>query len=62
MDYTPENIDIHAFEDALMKKREFQKWQRMIAVEKADAYFAGYEKALFDVQSMLHCSNYEKRE
>ena len=61
MDYTPEGIDIPAFEDGLMQKREYQKWKRAIAVEKADAYFSGYDQALFDVQGMLHCSNYEKR-
>lgn len=61
MDYTPENINIPAFEDALKDHRDYQHWQLRIAQEKAQAYFAGYEQAIEDVRSMLHCANYEKR-
>lgn len=62
MDYTLKNIDILKFEDGLRDNRDHQQWMLRIAEEKAQAFFAGYVKALTDVQSMLHCSNYEGKE
>ncbi len=61
MEYTPENIDIPAFEDALKQKRDFQGSELRRKVATAQAFFEGYEKCVYDVIDMLHCSNYEKR-
>ena len=60
MDYTPENIDIPAFEDGLKDKINFQQRKMHLETEKLEAFFSGYEKAIYDVRSMIHCANYEK--
>ena len=62
MEYTPENIDIPAFEEALLQKRNFQGEELRRKIDVDHAFFDGYEKCVYDVISMLHCSNYEKRE
>lgn len=62
MEYTPENIDIPAFEEALLQNRNFQSAELRRKVDVAHAFFEGYEKCVFDVIDMLHCSNYEKSE
>lgn len=62
MDYTPENIDIPAFEEALRDERRYQQNELRIACEKAEAYFRGFEGCITCVSSMLHCSNYESAE
>lgn len=61
MEYTPENIDIEAFEEALLQKRNFHQQLMQAEIDHARSYFSGYEKCVFDVIDMLHCSNYEKR-
>lgn len=60
MDYTPENIDIAAFEEALKQSREFQRTGLYRKVDAERAFFEGYSKCVDEVISMLHCSNYEK--
>ena len=62
MEYAPENSDIPAFEEALLQKRDFQSAELRRKVDVAHAFFDGYEKCVFDVIDMLHCSNYEKRQ
>ena len=60
--YIAEHIDPEKFEEALDKNRRFQQEELRLQVEKANAFFAGYEKALEDVRSMLHCCNYESKD
>lgn len=62
MEYTPKNIDIPAFEKALMDSRNYQQQQLLLAREKAQAYYDGYDACVQDVIGMLHCANYEKRD
>ena len=61
-EYTPKNIDIDAFEKALMKSRELEQRRLSSAREKAQAYYDGFDACVDEVVSMLHCANYEKRE
>lgn len=61
MEYTPENIDIPAFEEALKQAREFHRTEFLRKVDAARAFYDGYAQCVNDVISMLHCSNYEKR-
>lgn len=61
MEYTPENIDIPAFEEALKDSREFHRTELYRKFDAARAFYDGYAKCVDDVISMLHCSNYEKR-
>ena len=62
MKYTPKNIDIEAFENALMQSRKVEERRLCAAKMQAQAYFDGFDACLSEVVSMLHCSNYEKRE
>lgn len=62
MNYTAEHIDVEKFEDGLKDHRDYQMEEKRLTVEKAQAFFDGYEKALDDVGSMLHCCNYESKE
>lgn len=57
--YNAEHIDVEKMEGALDNFRRYQQESQRTAIEKANAYYAGYDKALEDVRSMLHCSNYE---
>ena len=57
--YMAEHIDPKKFEDALEGHRKFQQEELRIQREKAEAFCAGYEKAIEEVESMLHCANYE---
>lgn len=59
--YTPENIDIDAFEKALGQMRQYEYRRLETERMKATAYYEGYEDCISQVKSMLHCSNYEKR-
>lgn len=62
MQYTPKNIDIDAFEKALdqVGKNEYRRLET--EKMKATAYYEGYADCILQVKSMLHCSNYEKKE
>lgn len=62
MNYTAEHIDAVKFEEGLKVHRDFQMDTKRLATEKAQSFFDGYEKALDDIRSMLHCSNYESQE
>ena len=62
MEYTPENIDIPAFEEALKDSLKFQRTELYRKMDAARAFYDGYANCVDDVISMLHCSNYEKRE
>ena len=62
MNYTPKNIDISAFEEALKQSLEFRRTEFYRKVDAERAFFEGYAKCVDEVISMLHCSNYEKRE
>lgn len=57
--YNAEHIDVEKMEGALDNFRRYQQETQRTTIEKANAYYAGYDKALEDVRSMLHCSNYE---
>ena len=59
--YTPENIDIDAFEKALVQVRRDEYRRLEAAKMKAAAYYNGYEDCISKVESMLHCDLYEKR-
>lgn len=60
MDYTAENIDVKAFEAALNAQRNNKMQEKIMKVKEAEAYFGGYEDAIYRVIDMLHCKNYEK--
>ena len=62
MEYTPKNINIPAFEEALKQSREFRRTECYRKVDAERAFFDGYAMCVDDVISMPHCSNYEKRE
>ncbi|MBR7150426.1 MAG: hypothetical protein IKD01_05365 [Oscillospiraceae bacterium] len=61
MDYTPENIDIPAFEEALKQSREYHRAELYRKFGVACAFYDGYAQCVDDVITMLHCSN-EKRQ
>lgn len=61
MNYTPKNIDIDAFENALFESREIEKRRLCVETARAQAYYDGFDSCVSQVVSMLHCSNYEKR-
>lgn len=61
MDYTAENIDVEAFEKELNKRRNKKMQEKIMKVKEAEAYFRGYEDAIYHVIDMLHCRNYEKK-
>lgn len=60
--YTAEHIDTEKFEAGLESHKRYQEELQRTAIEKANARYEGYCQCLEDVRSMLHCSNYEKRE
>ena len=58
--YTAKDIDVKKFEDKLKAMRNAASEKNVLDVKTADAYFNGYEKCIYEVVDMLHCSNYEK--
>ena len=58
--YTAKDIDVQKFEDELKAMRNDARDKNILAKKEADAYFNGYEKRIYEVVDMLHCSNYEK--
>lgn len=62
MEYIAEHIDPQKFEDGLQDHRNYQMQEQRLTVEKARSFSEGYEKAIEDVKSMLHCCNYESKE
>ena len=57
--YIAEHIDPEKFETGLDKLKRYQEEVQRTAIEKANAFYAGYATCLNEVSSMLHCSNYE---
>lgn len=62
MDYMAEHIDSKLFEDALNENRKAERETLNISIERARAYFNGYDKCIEDVRGMLHCKNYESKD
>lgn len=62
MNYTAEHLDVEKLEDALDHYRVFQQQELRLAQEKAQSFYAGYEKAISEIRSMFHCCNYESKE
>lgn len=60
--YTAKNLDVQKCEDRFLEMRQYQQQKCIEAKKSADSFFSGYEKALDDVSSMFHCSNYESAE
>ena len=60
--YIAEHIDPEKFEDGLDNLKRYQEEVQRTAIEKANAFYAGYSACLNEVSSMLHCSNYESKE
>ena len=60
--YTAKDIDVQKFEDKLKAMRTAERDENILAKKEADAYFNGYEKCIYEVVDMLHCSNYEKKQ
>jgi len=61
MEYLAEHIDPKKFQDALEHHRDFQAQELRLEIEKARAFYDGYEKAILTVKDMFHCCNYESR-
>ena len=61
MKYTPKNLDIAAFEAGLEMLRDIERANLETEKVKAQAYYDGFAACVFQVKSMLHCSNYEKK-
>jgi hypothetical protein len=57
--YTAEHIDPEKFEAGLENLKRYQEEVQRTAIEKANAFYAGYAACLNEVSSMLHCANYE---
>ena len=57
--YTAEHIDPEKFEEELDNLNRYQEEVQRTAIEKANAFYAGYSSCLNEVSSMLHCANYE---
>lgn len=57
--YIAEHIDPEKFEAGLDNLRRYQEEAQRTAIEKANAFYAGYTACLNEVSSMLHCANYE---
>lgn len=57
--YMAEHIDPEKFDTGLDNLKRYQDEVQRTAVEKANAFHAGYTACLDAVSSMLHCSNYE---
>lgn len=57
--YTAEHIDPEKFEAGLDNLKRYQEEVQRTAIEKANAFYAGYSSCLNEVSSMLHCANYE---
>lgn len=62
MAYTAKNLDVQKCEYRFLEMRQYQQQKCIEAKKSADSFFSGYEKALDDVSSMFHCSNYESTE
>lgn len=58
--YTAKDIDVQKFEDELKAMRNAARNKNILEVKASNSYFNGYEKCIYDVIDMLHCSNYEK--
>lgn len=62
MNYIAEHIDPEKFEKSLLERRKYQQECQRKVIEKANSFYEGYSACLDEVESMLHCSNYESEE
>lgn len=60
INYRAENIDVEKFEKAIIEKINDTRDKQNLEEAKIKNYFEGYRDALYNVKSMLYCSNYEK--